>query len=199
MISAVVAEELRKQLPGVVESVLTERYLRKVVAEATSRRHAAEAAAPTYEDDVPEPEENDNDGIYHEDSPMLRLRQPTNEARPALLDPTRNPFASLFEGVRPIPTGNDVQGTDVPIGNLKRLGVDFTRAREMAGVPDRVRAPQQVETRRVHRPEWDRVVDTRPDPSTPVARRPAPSPPVSVSPIFGESAAFPDRPVTFDE
>lgn len=193
MVTFIVREELKKQLPVMIERVLTEQYLRRVVTEQTRSRRVAES--PEYEDEIPEPEENEHDGIYHEDSPMLSLRQPTNEAVRKLLSP-ENPFAGLYEGVKPI--GTAPAQPEVGLGDLKKLGVDFDKMRQAAGI-----APKQVEpireAPRRHRPEWDRVVDTRTDRTSEPQRQRLVESPRPVSPFAAESAAFPDAPISFDE
>lgn len=204
MIAFVVREELKKQLRPMIESVLTEQYLRRVVTESRPTRRVVEAES--YEDHIPEQEPMDDGGIYHEDQPNTRLRQPTNEHVRKLLSP-ENPFAALYEGVSPVPSATEQASVgEVPLNLVqKKLGVDFERMRELAGQKKQVVQEEAPAAARRHRPEWDQVVDTRPEHerTAPAVKRevraamaPAHRP---LNPMNADSAAFPDKPISFDE
>ncbi len=209
MIAFVVREELKKQLQPMVERVLTEQYLKRVIREqapAHPRTFATlrEESEDDYEEHIPEQEPGDEGGIYHEDQPNTKLRQPTNEHVRKLLSPD-NPFAALYEGVSPLPPANASPMGEVPLAAVQnKLGVDFERMRELAG--QRKKPVQEAaDAPRRHRPEWDQVVDTRPEHergAPPSPRRPMPQvavAPPSLRPTSADSAAFPERPISFED
>ena len=209
MIAFVVREELKKQLQPMVERVLTEQYLSRVVRENAPARRLSLREEPVddYEDHIPEQEPQDEEGIYHEDNPNLRLNQSTNENVRKLLSPD-NPFAALYEGVSPLPSeGSQPSAGEVPLGLVqKKLGVDFNRMRELAGGKKAVVRDEHPEPTRRYSSELDRVVDTRSEQernSAPqrrearvMAESPAPRP---LNPMNAGSAAFPDKPISFDD
>ncbi len=190
MISTIVSEELRKQLPSLIERVLTEKYIRRVVNESR---------APTttdFEEEIPEPQDSDHDGIYHEDQPNVLRRQNTNEALSKLLGKNSD-LAFLYEGTSPIPAATvSPTGPDVSLKELGKLGLDLDvdRMRKLAKIAAPAPTAPVKEAPRRYRPELDQVVDTRRDPSEPVQRR-QPSRLLSVS----DDSGFPDKPVTFDD
>ena len=107
MLRAIVAEEIRKQLPN----VLSEMYLKKIVTENTSKvQNSQVPKKKTFEDifeaeleknnkvsfgedddEIPEPQEPSNRGIYNDKF------ENTNPTLKKLLDPS-NPFAAIYEG-----------------------------------------------------------------------------------------------------
>lgn len=192
LISGIVREEIRRQLPAAVERVLSERYIRRVVESVSGTR---EDLPP--EEEVPEPQnpvEDDHDGIYHEDQPALLRRGKVNEVARRLLS-RDNSLAFLYEGVEPPGSGPPPR----PEASLKALsnglGVDFGRARELAMLPSPGRPAASAPAR--PRPDLDVVVDTRPA-HLRSAPAPAPRPPPRRNPAIGDYS-FPDRPVTFDD
>lgn len=172
MISKIVAEEilnvLPRVLPVVVEKIITERYIRRVVQE--SMAPAARRPAPNTikeimdedgddpENDSPEPMQNTHKGIYHEPSIIKKeSRIPTK-----LVTPT-NPLAFLYEDLDPIPQGSvsspEGTGDGVP---LNALGGDFDKMKRLVEgmqkkdasrmsappAPPRVSAPSHSRTSR---------------------------------------------------
>lgn len=132
-IRAVVAEELRARLPGLVERVLSERYLDRIVAERLARRRPSLAESLEDEDEredadrVPRPLENSDRGIY-QDNGLVKTE--------SVLRRSDNPLASLYEGVRPAPRGPATEvasATNVRLDVLERAGADFEKMRVLAG------------------------------------------------------------------
>jgi len=114
MIRAIVAEEVRKQLPGVV----SEMYLRKLVSEAAQPPRRELSFEEAYEEEmqsVPQPLRNSDEGIYQK-GPITRK----NEVVSRLMSQD-NPMSHLYEGVSPIdpntPAGN-VPQTNIPLNAI---------------------------------------------------------------------------------
>jgi hypothetical protein len=155
MIQMIVREELRRALPALIERVVTERYLDRLVEERVrqSRRGLAEQLIDDVQDDpdedVPHALANDDRGIYHDSffarnsdkerttSEVVRrvmARQPKPADKPRLpeaFQPQNNPLSFVFEGVKPIPADAgpgeaDVAGPGIPIDKVaEATGVDF--------------------------------------------------------------------------
>lgn len=193
MITFIVREEMKKQLPSLIERVLTEQYLKRMVNERVGRPSAPLVEA---DDDIPEPEENDHDGIYHPDQPNLKGRTNTNETVRKLLG-RENRLAFLYEDVKPIPSTTSLPSPESI--DLDKLGFDFDRIKRLVNTKPSVVSRPVEDTRRV-RPELDRMVDTRSSSVSGQDRLSVPSRSrASVSGLFGSSADFPDEPITFED
>lgn len=103
VVRALVREEVKKQIGDAVRECLTERYLRNLVSEVRSgpgptdfSGHRGDSLDPG-DDEPPVALPNTHMGIYDRGA----LKKEVSD----LLDPQKNPFASMFEGVRPLPRG----------------------------------------------------------------------------------------------
>lgn len=106
----VVRDELKKQLPAVVEKVLTERYLRGLIQESSGSPPVQVGRGSLREMlDIPAP------------PPPVRVNS-------AFLDRKVNPLADLYEGTSP-PSD---KAPDVDIS-----GLDFSRMANLAGALER--------------------------------------------------------------
>jgi hypothetical protein len=133
LISKMVQEELKKQLPTMVESVLTERYLRHLVTEQVdagvrnrSRSKLSEVLDENEDDMIPEPLANTQADMY---TAGVRTRTETKKKSNKLLAPD-NPMRGIYEGVEPLD-----ERPVVPEVPIDRLGVDFNRMARLASVP----------------------------------------------------------------
>lgn len=208
IIGMVVREELKRQLPGLIEKHLTERYIRKVVAE---RSNLADHLSGE-EDEVPEPLVNDHEGIYNR-NPLVKggepdeeedehpIRKRSNEVVSKLMG-QNNPMAFLYEGVEPLskdPTaGLPNKGRGVPI---EKMGLDAEKMRQLAGMESRPQRQQQEEVEAPARkfdPKLDTPIGAQPQQQQ---QRPQPRmmPRMSSNPFLDESAAFPDKPIVLDD
>lgn len=121
VIRQIVKEELVKLLPVLISECLAERYLKKVVAEATAGRRPAPAsklqelmtgdaeAETDWEEETPKAMPNEHQGIYHQ-SPLVRGKSSAaNEAvRREMLSKVMGGMPQdLFEG---LDTGNMIAG-----------------------------------------------------------------------------------------
>jgi len=168
MIRAVVAEEVRKQLPGVV----SEMYLRKLVSEQTQPQpeQRQKSFEEVFEDEmqsIPEPLNNSNDGIYHK-GPIQRK----SEAVSSRLMSDDNPMAMMYEGVSPIaPEGETSMAptTNIPLQAIPGMQNNFSKFLKPAATGPMQNTPS-AEERRLNemRSKLDAVV-VAPDPSKPVA------------------------------
>lgn len=108
IIREIVRDEVKKALPGMVKEALAEQYLRRMMAEQSGYRESPPARpvkrtlentfiAPDEPEHIPEPMENNDEGVYQED-PLLKK---ANEVKQALL--AKNPgMAVIFEGTKPL-------------------------------------------------------------------------------------------------
>lgn len=120
MISAIVAEEIRKLAPVIVEEFLTEKYLRTIVEKRTTapvrdKKKSGLSELLTQNDDdgdvedrIPRPPENEHDGVYQNKGPQSVAEQ-SARVRNKLLAPD-NPWSMIYEGVKPI--AGDVRPED---------------------------------------------------------------------------------------
>jgi len=147
MISSIVAEEVRKQLPEIATRVITETFLRRIVAEsaangrpAPARRSGsslAEVLGDESDDEAPGPMKNNDDGIYQQ-SPLVKEEKERARAliRSRLLE-EGNPMASLYEGTRPISANPMASTDDGPGIPIEKMGVDPAAMRKLAGMTPR--------------------------------------------------------------
>ncbi len=127
VIRQIVREELVKLLPTLISECLAERYLKRVVAEATAARPArppsklqelmqGDAEAETdWEEETPKAMENEHQGIYHQ-SPLVRGKSaaPNESVRREMLAKVMGGMpADIFEGVN---TGHMVTGEKAAAG-----------------------------------------------------------------------------------
>lgn len=142
MISGIVAEELRRQLPAMIEKVLTESYLRKIVSEqsAPAQRRSVPSLRETMQeqetDEVPRPLPNTDQGAYQENDVIKRK----NEIISKLMG---GDMGFIYEDVKPLPTSPSVN-KKVSLGEsqmkfgeegvpLEMLGFDPKVARNLIG------------------------------------------------------------------
>ena len=85
MIRAIVAEELRRQLPGVIAEVLSERYLSNMLAEQVSHLR---------------PLKEEQEEVEERPAPVRKNPKSSVVAR---LMEKNDPLAFVYEGVQPIP------------------------------------------------------------------------------------------------
>lgn len=119
IIRKVVAEEVGRQLPR----VLSEMYVRGIVAEHVSARGGGDIVGPA--------------------AVASRPPQPTRAAireqiRRSVLETDENPLKGLYEGVEPIPGEGEPggpSGDGIPLEALGSLGIDGARLAAMAGIP----------------------------------------------------------------
>lgn len=133
LISKMIREEVRKQLPAMVESVLTERYLRHLVTEQASSAMAAthhrRPSSNKLSEVIDEQDEEIPQPLANTQADMYRAGVQTRKES-KLLAPD-NPFREIYEGVEPAlehaPMPNEVP--------LERLGFDFERMAKLASAP----------------------------------------------------------------
>lgn len=178
IIRSIVAVELQRQLPSVVEHMITEKYLKKLMTEQNNKKpvyvskikHISLAERlglvddddDDYENVVPAPLHNDDKGIY-QNNPLIH----ENEQSKSSFISSNNPLSFIYEGVKPISNvtkKQDDEGISLDILD-KRLGLGFTKMTNSVNSAkinniNEVKQPDQV--KRAHNPEWDRFVDTRP-------------------------------------
>lgn len=103
MIRKIVQEEVKAQLPGMI----SEMYIKRIVAENTKTQRVPQRAYhEVYEEqdeEIPEPMQNSDEGIYQQ----------------SVLFKENNPFRDLYEGVKPIGSGNGNPG--VPLDALTAI------------------------------------------------------------------------------
>lgn len=160
MIRTIVAEELKVVLP----LVLSEMFVRKIVAEQVSvpvakeRKAVKQVAAKQnlaerlgIEDDY----EQDNRQMVKEQTRQLSREQLREKIRKTVLeDDSQNPMAAIYEGVSPIGDETSMQ-SDIPLEmlglpqNLERLaGIKSTNDTSNAGP---VKETEQMAARRIER------------------------------------------------
>jgi len=135
IIRTIVAEEVRKQLPGIV----TEMYLRKIVTEQSggssfTPRQKKMSLEDTFEQEmqrkrdehVPESMDNSDEGIYAK-GPIGRKNE---AARSALLSPD-NPFAAMYEDTVRRQNEEDSREVGAPIvGDFSTMNEIYKRMKE---------------------------------------------------------------------
>lgn len=124
MIRKIVAEEVKKQLPGIV----SEMYLKKIVSETVAHQpepffveHKPETRplsleqafeiemAKLRDESIPEPLDNDDEGIYQQGT----ITRKNESVRNKLM--VEGPYAAMFEGVVPTNQRAAQAVTSVPI------------------------------------------------------------------------------------
>lgn len=204
MIRTIVADELKRQLPSVVEHILAEKYLRRIVAE-NSTVHNKDLGkekrninlsnvladnSDDFDEHIPEPMDNENQGIY-QDNPLTKGK---NESR--LLSPD-NHLSFIYEGVKPL-SNKHTNDEGVSLGVLdKKLGTDFDRIKMMAGISKP--AQQITEVVRKHRPELDRFVDTRQADHHNQQQTLSQPRKSQISNYMPDNSIFPDKPIVIGE
>lgn len=219
LISAIVKEELKRQLPVLIRECLTERYLRNIVAEQARpvRKSKLAEALDEDEDETPGPLNNDHEGIY-QDNPMAKgsddeeLRQMKQRPKESKLLASDNPLSFLYEGVGELPksemAGLPNGGVGVPI---EKMGGDFGRMKELLDGMNRTAANKRPVT--AGAPVAEKKFDPKLD--TPVTGGPARQP---QQPSWAaaqrmndaatqsrrthpniEGDVFPDRPIVLEE
>lgn len=166
-IRKIVREELMKALPGAINEVLSEKYIRRMVAE-NIRPHVQRGSSlsevlsagddgPEDQNETPEVLNNSHKGIYHQ-SPLVKKQQDEsaiNEARrKELLGKVfGDGVPDFFEGTKPVAQekkGGEVLGETqqrfgaegVPTDLLAKLGVNFDRMNEVIDQPTQRSAPE---------------------------------------------------------
>lgn len=131
-IRAVVRDEVKKSLPGMVREHLSETYIRKMVAESSVQKKKngksiAELLTVTDSEDknekIPEPLENSDKGIYNDD-----MTQKYEESI-SKLKKDLGPMSFVFENVK-IPDESAVVET-IPADAMDKVGFDFSRMNEV--------------------------------------------------------------------
>lgn len=213
LISAIVKEELKRQLPVLIRECLTERYLKNIVAEQTRpvRKSKLAEALDEDEDETPGPLNNDHEGIY-QDNPMAKgsddeeLRQMKQRPKESKLLAADNPLSFLYEGV----TLPSAAAANAPVGvPIEKMGGDFSRMKELLDGMNRTAANKRpVASPSSGEKKFDPKLDT------PVAGGPAREP---QQPSWAaaqrmndamqsrrthpniEGDVFPDRPIVLEE
>lgn len=172
IIRSLVAAELRVQLPALVEHVLTEKYIRKLMTENNSAKSKIERSLSerlsdnddkdeddSYDNYIPRPMNNSDKGIY-DARPLARGKSQVSEGHAKLLS-ADNPLAFVYSDVHPIPKNGAMLDEGISLNTLdKKLGTDFSKMRAMAGISND-RPSQESSVKRINDKELDRVVDTR--------------------------------------
>lgn len=144
MIHKIVAEEVRKQLPG----VLSEMYVKKIVAESvsspasqkkqTARRTLTEALEDEepQEEKIPEPPKSKHRGIYNKESKQQLVKRVFGEE-----------YTSLFDGVEPVPEEGTALSSPTESLPLEQMGFDMERIARLteaviSGPPSRSSIPE---------------------------------------------------------
>lgn len=124
MIKAIVAEEVRRQLPGIIKEAVTKQTQQKPAKVKPKKERSLEeifeselqkVTLGTDEDPIPEAKPNSNRGIYNDKFEQDDLNQKAQTQKlpehvRKLLDPASNPMAHLYEGINL----NDVSRMDKP-------------------------------------------------------------------------------------
>lgn len=145
-IRSIVAEEIKKALPGMIREQLTENYLRKMMRESREDESGPLQFDAGRDQSVPSPKRQDNSGIYDEkysddveeqDDLALESRR-RNKMNTSLLS-KNNPMAFLYEGVKPIDQEAPIVGGGPEIDAMENAGFDFNR---MANLAQKLTAPR---------------------------------------------------------
>lgn len=160
MIRAIVAEEVRKQLPNVV----SEMYLKKLVSEAsipeTSWEDSFDAELQRRSEFIPEPMMNSDEGAYQRGGRIKRKNESQkqkNESIAGKLLSRENEMSYLYEGLSPIRNQESGQMdtpnvaapvTDVPLDALGLKpgmfkGTDFNKPSSNAPMRQSAEAEQR--------------------------------------------------------
>lgn len=135
MIKEIVSQELKKQLPN----VLSELYIKKVVAESVDRNHGAVSHAKPSS--LMETLDNRS---YQRPEPSDSERQMVREKirKHVLEDVEENPMAHLYEGLAPIDDENSSGEPDVDLSKLSfnrnaiSAAVGSTRSTDRGPMPE---------------------------------------------------------------
>lgn len=161
LIRKIVEAEIRRQLPAIMESVLAEKFIRRLASESVravqaqqpKRRLSLEqlndAGDGLEEEEIPEPMRNSNKGIYHK-SPLIHddkldgdeddgVRR-TNEVTSRIMARNRsqllsedNPLADFYAGTNPIPTDAEAgRGPEISERVVEKM-VDPSRMARLLG------------------------------------------------------------------
>jgi hypothetical protein len=150
IVRKVVSEEIRNQLPSLLERVITENYLRNMVNSPRSQPQPAKVKPnnvvaekkrtgppslfeilatdeePEEYNEVPQLEPNEDLGIYQN-----KGRNQNESIQNKLLDPEQNPLAFLYEGVNP------TQESPLMNAPVEHLGLDRNNMMELAGITNK--------------------------------------------------------------
>jgi hypothetical protein len=167
----IVREELKKELPRLVESVLTEKYLRKMVAERSPARKLSLSevvgddlrSEEELQNEPPEVLRNDHEGIYQK-SPLVKRgddqddlqRNESRKVAAKLLAGGDPLMESIFSTVRSeaeeasAPTG-------MPLRTMANKGLDFSRMQKLnEAMTPAAAPPEQLAERKMKMLEMQR-------------------------------------------
>lgn len=144
MIEKIVEKEIAKRLPALVESVLTERYLKHLVSEQVQNGRPASLKEVMEQEDedqdrIPRPMNNSDDGIYQSD-PLFKNESKKNPAVNEALEKLKKDkggsfWASFYEDVEPVSHYNapvsPVVQEQVPERVLNQM-IDMNHMRRLA-------------------------------------------------------------------
>jgi hypothetical protein len=224
MVRFVVREELKKELPRMVESVLAEQFIKKVVAERSgaSKRRATngpslsealgdELTPEDEENQIPEPLRNVHKGIYHK-SPLMHNDEDEEplqaEFRSPLADKSANPsMAYLYENLRPISEDEGRSAIpEVPLSAIQGMNPETMRA--MAGIERTeergpIPLPPDAKMREIERRR--KMLDEQVVNGGRSGGTPRPRPQMSMYEPEGRddrlaaAGQFPDKPIVFED
>lgn len=153
MLKIIVAEEIKIQLPAIMERVITENYLKNMVSGKIVKEKSYSSVSqnvsksqkqikrngspslfevlttdeePEEYNEVPQPEKNDDLGIY-QGRPSIKEKELAKENK--FLDPETNPLAFLYEGMNP-----EQQQTSVIDAPIEAFGLEKNNMMELAGI-----------------------------------------------------------------
>lgn len=173
VISFVVREELKKELPRVVESVLTEKYLRKIMAEARqpSLTEVVGDDLRSEEDLQNEPPEimsNTHKGIYQK-NPLMKGKESTPQREsftvaakmlagdnPALSDIYENIDPRALQEMREGATGPK----EIPLEAMDRK-FNFDRMNELLGNDAKPSAPSRSNNEQALQERAEKMLEMR--------------------------------------
>lgn len=137
LIRQVVAEEVKRQLPG----VLSEMYLKKIVSENVSVAPAQKKQVKKSLSEVLEVEDERPSRLMNSTVPPQMTREQLRERfRNTIADPEVNPMASLYEGTVPVEEVG-VASEGVPLDNIPGMRdfsafVEPTKTQTRAPIPE---------------------------------------------------------------
>lgn len=147
-IRAVVRDEIKKALPAIVKEHLTETYLRKMVIESNIRSQKKKSPKTVSElmtisdadenaQNIPEPLENSDMGIYSKDFLTSKYEDDDEEEQPQKrvenegirkLKKEMGPMSFVFENVK---VAEDVTESAPQPDVMEKVGFDFSRMNEV--------------------------------------------------------------------
>jgi len=133
VVRQVVQEEVRKVLPELIKTHLTENYMKRLVQEAAAPRSKKSSSPALAEvlmtpkeedelDEVPEPLANTDRGIYSQGMPGVHKNNESKKKNPF---PENHPLAFVFEGTKPVPGEGDSGDSGLPSIPIEKVGMDF--------------------------------------------------------------------------